>query len=52
MFNCNTGLSIPLHVMQGAQNVRCARCGEITPVPVAGGTTIACTLLVMAVQKQ
>ena len=30
--------------MQGAQNVRCARCGEITPVPVAGGSTIACTM--------
>ena len=24
--------------LQGAQNVRCARCGEITPVPLAGGT--------------
>ena len=23
--------------MQGAQNVRCARCGEITPVPQAAG---------------
>lgn len=31
--NCTTLLLYP----QGAQNVRCARCGEITPVPLSGG---------------
>lgn len=26
-------------IMQGAQNVRCARCGHITAVPPAGGSS-------------
>lgn len=40
--NCTTLLLYP----QGAQNVRCARCGEITPVPLATGNNsaqLACT---------
>ena len=33
--------------LQGAQNVRCARCEQITPVPLAGGTqnTPKCTCM-------
>jgi len=35
--------SFTAHVLcaQGAQNVRCARCGQITPVPPAGGPPLA-----------
>lgn len=35
--NCTTLLLYP----QGAQNVRCARCSQITPVPRAGGSDSA-----------
>ncbi|DBA92077.1 hypothetical protein WJX77_012306 [Trebouxia sp. C0004] len=37
--NCTTLLLYP----QGAQNVRCARCGEITPVPLTGGNSAQLT---------
>ena len=34
-----------LVVMQGAQNVRCARCGHITSVPPAGGEKSCLTVV-------
>ena len=35
-------------VMQGASNVRCARCGDITAVPLHGGEQQALTCLASA----
>ena len=31
-------IAVSGYALQGAQNVRCARCGDITPVPPAGGS--------------